>query len=134
MSESKKPRLAEVLGVEVGQHFNISGCDGEYYINSYGEICYKNVAGYWSTLAQAINRPDLIKRHPRWTEQEIEDAKAVLKIIAGAVYIERLRATSRLCILDAGNSTIAFVNSELFPSVNNGEKVTLDDIIGGITG
>lgn len=132
MSENKKPRLAEVLGVEVEEKFYIRGYYyNPYFVNNEGVLIDGRCFAVDPVLSGMINHPELIKRCPRWTEQEVEDAKAILKIIADAVYIERLRATTRLCILDAGNSTIAFVNSELFPSINNGEIVALDDIIGG---
>lgn len=130
MSENKKPRLAEVLGVEVGERFNISGCYSEYYINSYGEICCKNVAGYWSVLAQAINDPELIKRRLRWAEQEVKDAKAIRRILPEARDIDRITETMTI-VRDMDGFCLLTLQKDMFPNVKEGQTVKLADIIGG---
>lgn len=130
MSENKKPRLAEVLGVEVGEKFELNGCNGEYYIDSYGEVCFKDVPGYWNTLAQAINHPELIKRRPRWTEQEVEIAKAI-KLLAPAMdCIERI-SENRSELYSKLDFGAAYLPIPCIPSMKPGERIALNDIIGG---
>ena len=82
-----KPRIAQVLGVEVGEEFTYDfganqvnrgafkiGADGKRYYKT-GDLwnpCYNE-----DDLAVIINHPDRIIRKPRWTEQEVERAKAI---------------------------------------------------------
>ena len=69
---------------------------------------------------------------PRWTEQEVEDAKAIRRIMSEYTDIARGegRCGTRLFLTseDVENYTL---DPELFPSLRPGETVTLDDIIGG---
>lgn len=141
MSENKKPRLAEVLGVEVGEKFRIADYPADY---GYVAVCadgkvrrvrpnlpdaHGDKIGA-NALYHIINHPECIKRRPRWTEQEVEDAKAILRIVEGAVYIKRF-TTGELHILDGGQYFLECANAEIFPSAHKGEAIALDDIIGG---
>ena len=69
---------------------------------------------------------------PRWTEQEVEDAKAIRRIMSEYTDIARGegRCGTRLFLTseDVENYTL---DPELFPSLRPGETVTLDEIIGG---
>ena len=82
-----KPRICKVLGVEVNEEFTYDfganqvnrgtlkiGADGKRYYKT-GDLwspCYNE-----DDLAVIINHPDRIIRKPRWTEQEVERAKAI---------------------------------------------------------
>lgn len=84
-----KPRICEVLGVDADEVWNAAGNDNaiyrlsggtalEYAMPRYNGIGY----GEWrpsdtTHLIDFINHPDRIIRKPRWTEQEVERAKAV---------------------------------------------------------
>ena len=69
---------------------------------------------------------------PRWTEQEVEDAKAIRRIMSEYTDIARGegRCGTRLFLTseDVENYTL---DPELFPSLRPGETVTLDEIIRG---
>ena len=135
-----KPRIAQVLGVEVGEEFTYDfGANqvnrGTFKIGADGRRYYKT-GDLWSPcyneddLAVIINHPDRIIRKPRWTEQEVEDAKCTKRILEVDVgsrneYGGGLVASRS----DVGVSIV--VNRELFPSLRPGETVTLDEIIGG---
>lgn len=67
----------------------------------------------------------------RWTEQEVELAKAISKLFPGAKYIERVRESNILGISGAIEAWIADIDSSLFPEIKSGQAVTLDEIIGG---
>ena len=108
-----KPRIAQVLGVEVGEEFTYDfganqvnrgafkiGADGKRYYKT-GDLwnpCYNE-----DDLAVIINHPDRIIRKPRWTQQEVERAKAIRQICYcnvryGAVPLplsRRIRQTGR---------------------------------------
>ena len=70
---------------------------------------------------------------PRWTEQEVEDAKAIRRIMSEYTDIARGegRCGTRLFLTseDVENYTL---DPELFPSLRPGETVTLNEIISSI--
>lgn len=80
-----KPRLAEILGVEVGERFNIDG----YFQNGNTRVAFwVTEKGCYETdppktdnssyaLLDAINHPESIIRAPRLTEAELAICKAV---------------------------------------------------------
>lgn len=135
-----KPRIAQVLGVEVGEEFTYDfganqvnrgtfkiGADGKRYYKT-GDLwnpCYNE-----DDLAVIINHPDRIIRKPRWTEQEVEDAKFTKRILEVDV-VRRNEYGGGLVASRSDVGVSIVVNRELFPSLRPGETVTLDEIIGG---
>lgn len=128
-----KPRICEVLGMEVNQNFQFNDFPFDevksYFIGTDGEI--RNVHGgevASSELCYIINHPDCIIREPRWTEQEVERAKAIKMLYSEAESIEMygfgIRVFNRKLV-------IATLDPSLFPSLRQNEIITLDDIIGG---
>lgn len=77
-----KPRIAQVLGVEVGEDVKYRHTDGtaeNICVCEDGRVIISSLSCKMSTVAvliNAINHPDRIIRKPRWTEQEVERAKA----------------------------------------------------------
>nr|DAM27644.1 MAG TPA: hypothetical protein [Caudoviricetes sp.] len=67
---------------------------------------------------------------PRWTEQEVERAKAIKMIYPNAYRLE----SSDVFVRVWGKEGILLAHAEvdLFPSLRPGETVTLDEIIGSI--
>lgn len=135
-----KLRICEVLGVEVDEVWHVTGNDNAIYRISGGVAleyaipkCYEDGHGEWRQsdtvhLIDIINHPDRIIRKPRWTEQEVEDAKAIKRVLK-ATGIRRNRydniyATGEL-IVDT------LLDSEAFPSLQPDTAVTIDEIIGG---
>ena len=128
-----KPRICEVLGVEVGERFELGNTgiillvndDGLLHIGlSHGN--HKETDMNVNYLVKAINDPDRIIRKPRWTEQDKEDAKAVRHLMPWATKVGRGRDYDSLML----NSSVG-LHRDLFPSLKPGETVTLDEIIGG---
>ena len=124
-----KPRICEVLGFDVGEQFYIadSYCN-PYHITPEGLIEDKDGDVQDCIALDLINYPDRIIRKPRWTEQEVEDAKAIKRVLK-ATGIRRNRydniyATGEL-IVDT------LLDSEAFPSLQPDTAVTIDEIIGG---
>ena len=67
---------------------------------------------------------------PRFTEQEVEDAKTLLR-----VFPERLDSISRskdgTVNIAAKGAWRGYLNTDAFPSIHPGQCYTLDEIIGG---
>ena len=78
-----KPRIAQVLGVEVGEDVKYRHTDGSeenLCVCEDGRVIISSLSckiTATSVLINAINHPDRIIRKPRWTEQEVEDAKTI---------------------------------------------------------
>ena len=129
-----KPRIAQVLGVEVGEDIKYRLPDGaEATLRVIGDG--RVVAGVSSckttidsVLLAAINHPDRIIRKPRWTQQEVEDAKTIKRILR-ATGIRRNRYEDIYVIGEGIADTL--LDSEAFPSLQPDTAVTLDEIIGG---
>lgn len=130
-----KPRICEVLGVEVNENFKFNDFPFDeckvYFVGTNGEII--NAKGGSVTggeLCYIINNPDRIIRKPRWTEQEVEDAKAVRRVFGRDGVIERYNKA-----MTEPYSNLVFdhlyINEDLFPSLRPGESVKLEEIIGG---
>ena len=125
-----KPRICEVLGVEVGEHFRIEGYKGEYHINDCGVLKWGGQTSD-DAIYEAINHPDRIIRKPRFTQQEVESAKIISVLFPEATHIGRLRGSNALIIIGADNGWIANIENSLFQEIKSGQSVTLDEIIGG---
>ena len=125
-----KPRICEVLGVEMGEHFKIEGYKGEYHINDCGVLKWGGQTSD-DAIYEAINHPDRIIRKPRFTQQEVESAKIISVLFPEATHIGRLRGSNALIIIGADNGWIANIENSLFQEIKSGQSVTLDEIIGG---
>ena len=128
-----KPRICEILRVEPGESFYIQGFDGVlFWIMDDGTFTTQpnNAPGSASALLRTLDHPERIIRKPRFTEQEVERAKAVKVLYPEILY---LQADDRyLRGLNKEKESI-FLDCVLswFPSLRSDETVTLDEIIGG---
>ena len=128
-----KPRICEVLGVEVGEHFSYNERpDIDIWFCGTGAWnCSKQDKDIPFYIIACINHPDRIIRKPRFTQQEVESAKIISVLFPEATHIERLRGSKVLGITGAEDGWIADIESSLFPEIKSGQSVTLDEIIGG---
>lgn len=130
-----KPIICEVLGVEIGEVWTFGGDPTKFRICADGHREYYH-SGRWQegcaefNLCDAINHPDRIIRKPRWTQQEVELAKAAKKLFPEASDLARMNACALALSNDHGGH-ITNINSDLFPSLPLGLCVKLDEIIGG---
>lgn len=130
-----KPRIAQVLGVEVGEDVKYRHTDGtaeNICVCEDGRVIISSLSCKMSTVAvliNAINHPDRIIRKPRWTEQEVERAKAIKMIYPNAYRLKN----SDVFVQVWGKEGILLAHTEvdLFPSLRPGQPVELDEIIGG---
>ena len=129
-----KPRICDVLGVDVGEPFGFNDFPfdepKEFMVNENGEI-RPNGDGCItpSEICYIINNADCILHKPRFTEQEVERAKAIRLLYKDAEKIQECDPVAK--ILNNYDSVIAQVDTGIFPSLRPGETVTLDEIIGG---
>lgn len=84
-----------------------------------GMVCEVAPKPAWWTLADK----------PRWTEQEVERAKAIKLLYKDAEKIQECDPVAK--ILNNYDSVIAQVDTGMFPSLRPDESVALDEIIGG---
>lgn len=124
-----KPRICEVLGVEIGEEFRLD-VGGPYHITKNGAFLdtfgnYPNA----SILCDLMEHPDRIIRKPRFTEQEVERAKAIKVIYPTAYQLEE--ADPLIRVWDKEGKLLAHVDVNLFLSFQFGQSYTLDEIIGG---
>ena len=122
-----KPRICEVLGVEVGEWWEYGGL--EYSVTGKGIIIDHNNTVHFTGLTGAINNPDRIIRKPRFTQQEVERAKAIRLIYPTAYRLEE--ADPLIRVWDKEGKLLSHVDTALFPSHQSGQSYTLDEIIGG---
>ena len=139
-ADMDKPRICEVLGVEVNERVYYKDPNGEtvqFFINEDGSTTWVfesgkplSQYGIGYAIAQAINHPDRIIRKPRFTEQDVEDAKAVRRVFGRDGTIKRYNkaVTEPYSNLVFDN---LYINEDLFPSIKPGQSYTLDEIIGG---
>ena len=132
MNNLKKPRICEVLGVEPEEKFD-AGPYKDAYVDLYG-IIRTNIGSLMDSdrVCELINHPDRIIRKPRWTEQEVEDAKYIKRILK-VDSVRRNIYGNGLIAMKSDNTVSIVVNSEMLPSIHPGQSVTLDEIIGGET-
>lgn len=79
----EKPRICEVLGVEVNEKWLYKGFSGIFRINENGIRQCEGKCGWLDCrcedeLNKIINHPELISKIAKWSHQEVEYAKMVL--------------------------------------------------------
>ena len=134
VTEMVRPRICEVLGVEKGERFD-AGPYKDAYIDSFGTI-RTNMGTLMDAdrVCELINHPDRIIRKPRWTEQEVEDAKTFCRMWPGGEIEFKRYADGRCAMIHIQGSLHGCLDLgqvDLFPSLRPGETVNLDEIIGG---
>lgn len=131
-----KPRLAEVLGVEVGEKFTFY--DRELWVDEQGLMHDLDgcVSGY--TVCDVVNHPESIIRAPRLTEREIALMRAM-----GAEWVSRdPRSDSQVelysekpsyradgeFVPQSGKECVAVIyDVNIFPSVKPGDLIGLEE-------
>ena len=127
-----KPRICEVLGVEVGEWFTYPGMSTSFQVTENGFLKCAD-GDLKMCVPTLINYPDRIIRKPRFTEQDVEDAKTIKRVFGRDGTVKRLNKA----ITDPySNLTFdhMYINESMFPCIFEGQEYTLDEIIGGAHG
>lgn len=124
--ENDKPRICQVLGVEVGERFDLPAPYRHYsdcYVTA-DAMVYAGTQKIGSGgLCWLYEHPDSIIRKPRFTEEEVAQAKDIRHIFGREDTIRRT---------DNGVLCYGYIilNSSLLPSLSPGQTVKLEDITG----
>lgn len=127
-----KPRICEILGVEVGQRLNYGDIANDICFNENGEAIFPD---YPETMVPAdvvlsmINNPDGI-RNAMFTEKDIADAKAVASVFQNSecIIITRELMLERLLISWKNSPFFDYgLNPEMFPSLIPGESIMISN-------
>ena len=134
-----KPRICEVLGVEVDEEFTYDFRENQvnrstFKIGADGKRYCKEGADTWNPcyseegLLVIINHPERIIRKPRFTQQDVEDAVTILRIFCREGVVRR---QSRAATPPYSNLTFdsVYINEAMFPSIKEGQEYSLDEII-----
>ncbi len=135
MSNTEKPRLCELLGVEVGEEWMVEGRpivfriapDGELMRLTHDDAWVDAYASAWLILS-VLNGNAKITRRSRWMEKDIEDAKAAQQLFPYGNMSVCFGFTGAK-VLRADGSLIIGLSNRCFPSVRPGEDVPLDEIL-----
>ena len=138
-TDMDKPRICEVLGVEVGERFELGNTGIILMVNDDGLIHtglshgdHKETDMNVNYLVKAINDPDRIIRKPRFTEKEVERAKAIKVLWPETNAIKSDGAWTILLVVEDDTSwQRETVPESFFPSAEKNEVYTIDEIIGG---
>ena len=129
-----KPRICEVLGVDVGEKFSTASTSGmTYHITQAG--AFLDSAGNYPNahvVCDLISHPERIIRKPRFTEQEVERARTIKVICPDA---DRIRCRisenkGRVQHVCKGNRTMLTIWFDAFPSIIGLIKEELDKYDG----
>lgn len=125
-----KPRICEILGVEVGEVFGFNDFpfDGykEFVVNENGEIKPNgNGTISPSEVCYLINNASCISKNPIWTEQDTQDAKVLARALLASGF-ERDMEGDVYTISERAGRTL--LDSRMFPSIGPGQKIMLNEI------
>lgn len=141
MNKQDKPRVCEVLGVDEDEVWEYPDFLVKFRIhNGVRQASY--TGNEWcdcaseSSLLEVINHPDRIIHKPRFTEEEVEDAKAILKFFPDADMIARTAGDlseedSPELYAATREGRIILIENNLFSSIRPGQSIQLSEICGG---
>lgn len=103
-----------------------------------GQLCYKELYGVNEIYRLIICEAEKIVKDPKWTAQEIEDAKAIQRMFGKDNFTHVQKDEEGWPSLMDGEGRDTNVGwcsigmeKDMFPSLEPGQTVTLDEIIGG---
>ena len=129
-TEMMRPRICEVLEVEVGERFELKNTgivllvndDGKIHISlSHGE--HKETDLNVNYLVKAINDPDCIIRKPHFAEYEIVHAKNLLDVL-GDGELKRVGDMTTLRV----DGKIIYLRKGAFPSLKPEQSIKLSEL------
>jgi hypothetical protein len=140
MKKGPYPRIAQALGVEVGERFVYKDPNKEevtLYVEENGMVVFifkdgqkLQDIGMDYVLVQAINHPDRIIRKPSWTEEEIVIAELILSLYERKDIVFGRYENGQLW-WKVGNRAKNDFPNKFFPSIRPRNEFNLIEIIGG---
>ena len=130
-----KPFICLRLDVEVGERFKIEGYSDEIefwiLMDSTYQTSPPNQVNSSVALLTSLEHPSRIIRKPRWTERDEEDARIIRRVFGGTQIGVMRESSSKLRTIGKDGYPNECINCDMFPSLKAGEKVMLNEIIGG---
>ena len=126
-----KPRICDVLGIDIGVPFKVKGYNGKYHINSDGVMKWEEQGSSNAAIYEAINHPEHIVKVISLSDQEIETIKAIKNLFPNVEYVERIKNSDIVGIGNSENGWIADINNALFPSLNPGDSIDVNEALAG---
>lgn len=127
-----KPRICEILGLDVGEEFCIKGLDRvTYRILEDGTFATKpkNAVGSAKALLKTLDHPELVVRIPDLTPEEVERAKAVKVLFPEVVRLER--RVNGVGGMDKDGLHKFLFSEDMFPNIEMFKSYTIEEITGG---
>ena len=136
-TQDGRPRICEVLGVEVGEPFDFGSrtyiiletIGGEFLLYYFGQ----NSAPGSEVLSKMIAHRDRIIRKPRFTEEEVADARAIRRMWPDGEVKFKRDMDGRCALIQIQGcckGCLGLGKVDLFPSLLPGQSVALADICG----
>lgn len=133
MDKMDKPRICEVMGgkdnpLEPGERFTYPGMVGEFYITVNGTLVGvdEGEEHHFMCASTLINHPDRIIRKPRFTEEEVADAKVLSRALLADGF-ERDNDGDVFATSSVACRTL--LDGSMFPSLRPGQSVRLEDAL-----
>lgn len=121
-TEMMRPRICEVLGIEVGEWFTYPGMSTSFQVTENGFL--KCADGDLKTCVPTlINHPERIIRKPHFAEYEIVHAKNLLDVL-GDGELKRVGDMTTLRV----DGKIIYLKKGAFPSLNPEQSIKLSEI------
>lgn len=141
---NSKPKICEILGVEVGEEFKIKGLDETVFqILDDGTFTAQpfNVPGSTTVLLRsttvllrALDHPERIVHLPRWSPDEVTLAKMFWDACYNMADVFFSRGNDGRLSWGVNSDSMPpeenYLPVCLFPHIKNGQKVYLRDIVG----
>lgn len=132
MENKAKPRICEVLGVEVGERFTADYPYkdlGKMEIWKDGNVLCEAGNIRSNALCYIINHPECIHKIPRWTPEEVELAKAIKVVWPTAKKLCPSPLYNTAVLRSVGDIQLHLFELERFPTLESNTAL-LSDIIG----
>lgn len=136
-----RSRLAEILGVEIGERFRVRDFSPEYYIDQRGRMMFDECIAGQHAIFCAINHPECIIRLPR--KPRFSDDELAFLARTGARYVSKKIGGNIVDLWDGkpaelaegryinaiGGNLIGYVPASCLPSLSPGQCVELAEVL-----
>lgn len=128
------PNIAKILQVDVGQDFYYPGNGTFYHVTPDGKVVNTNGTPIYSTneLINMINYPNLIVPQVKWTQADIEDAKALIRVYKDIYDFTKISEDNCIKITFKRRAPAVYIpGTHLFPSALFDVSYFIDKILKG---